>query len=221
MSIIKFIYMKNIYEMKSKEKDLSIQSLLLKYSSIINIDISELNFMYKGKILILNNNKKVNELKDNNNIIILVYNLKIKKNKNNKELKEIICPECHNLAIINNHNNKISLNCLVNNHKFIDISINCFNDSQYINESLNNCQKCGNNKCYYNKFYICSNNKYICPLCLKHNNIKYKILDCEYKFIFCINHNLNYTSYCNTCNKNLCEKCEEEHKKHKKKCLKR
>ena len=210
MSKIKFIYMKNIYEIECKEKDLSILNLLSKYSSIINIHFNQLFFLYKGKKL--NNMKKVNEIKDNN-IIILVYNLKMKK-INNKELKEIICPECNNLAIINSNNNKISLDCLKNNHKLLDISLNCFNDSQYIDESLINCQKCENNKCYYNKFYICSNNKYICPLCLKENN-EYKILDYEYRFNYCINHSLNYISYCNTCNINLCNKCEEEHKGHK------
>ena len=105
--------MKNIYEIECKEKDLSIFNLLYKYSSIINIHFNQLFFLYKGKNLILNNMKKVNELKDNN-IIILVYNLKIKK-INNKELKEKICPECNNIAIINSNNNKISLDCLKNN----------------------------------------------------------------------------------------------------------
>ena len=212
MSNIKFIYMKNIYEIKYNEKDLSIKNLLLKYSSIIDININELLFLYKGNNLALNNKKKINELKDNN-IIILVYNLKIKKNNNYNELKEIICPECHNLAIINSNNNKISLNCLANNHKYIDISIKCFNDIQYIDESLINCQICKNNKCYYNRFYINSNNKYFCPLCLSKN--KDKIIDYDYRFNYCINHNLNYILYCNTCNINLCKSCEEKHKKHK------
>ena len=79
----------------------------------------------------------------------------------------LICPECNNLSIINNNNNNISLKCLKNNHIFTDISLKCFNDIQYIDESLINCQKYGNNKCYYNKFYICS--KYTCPLCLGNN----------------------------------------------------
>ena len=214
MPKIKFIYMKNISEIEYKEKDLSIQNLLIKYSSIIDKHFNELFFFYKGKKLILNKNKKVNELKDKN-IIIFVYNWKIKKNNNNKEFEEIICPECNNLAIINTNNNKISFNCLKNNHKFIDISLNYFKDIQYIDESLIYCQKCGNNKCYYNKFYICSNNKNICPLCLNKNNNEYNILDYEYRFNYCINHSLNYKSFCHTCNINLCEKCEEEHMVHK------
>ena len=97
------------------------------------------------------------------------------------------------------------MNCLKNHHQLIDISLNCFNEIKYIDESLINCQKCENNKCYYNNFYICSNNQYICPLYLKDN---------EYRFNYCINHSLNYISYCNNCNSNLCEKCEEEHKNH-------
>ena len=210
--------MKNIYEIKNYTNDLSILDLLSKYSAIINIHFNELIFLYKGKNLILNNIKKLNELKDNN-ILIFVYKLKINRNnKNNKELKDIICPECNNLAIIENNNNKISLNCLKNKHKYIDISLNCFNDIQYIDESLINCQKCENNKSYYNNFYICSNNQYICPLCLKENNKE--VLDYEYRFKYCIYHSLNYISYCYTCNMNLCVKCEEEHKNHRIKSFK-
>ena len=214
MSAIKFIYMKNIYEIQCKQKDLSIQYLLNSYSSIINIDINELFFLYKGNNLMLNKNKKINDFKDNN-IIIFVNRLKIIKNNNNKELKDIKCPECNNLAIINSNNNKISLNCLEKNHKFIDLSINYFNEIEHIDESLINCQKCENNKCYYNNFYICSNNKYICPICLNNNNDEYKILDYKYRFNYCINHGLNYISYCFNCNVNLCTKCEEKHKIHK------
>ena len=100
MSEIKFIYMKNIYEIKNNKNDISILDLLSQYSSIININLNELLFLYKGKNLILNKIKKVNELKDNN-IIILVFKLKMNKKKiNNREIKDIICPECNNLAII-------------------------------------------------------------------------------------------------------------------------
>ena len=94
---IKFIYMKNIYEIKYNKNDLSINNLLFKYSSIINIHINQLYFSYKGKNI--HKIKKINEL---NIITIFVYNIKIKKCENkNKEIKDIICPECKNLAIIN------------------------------------------------------------------------------------------------------------------------
>ena len=206
MSKIKFIYMKNIYEIKYNKNDLTINNLLFKYSSLINIPNDQLYFLYKSKNI--NNIKNISELND---ITIFVYNIKMKKNKNNEELTDIICPKCKNLAIINNNNDKLSINCL-NNHKFIDLTINSFYENQYIDESLINCNKCGNNKCCYNKFYIDSNNKYICPLCSKGNN---NIIDYEYRFNICINHNKKYISYCNNCNINICEKCEEKHKKHK------
>ena len=96
MPKIKFIYMKNIYEIKYNKNESSINNLLYKYSSIINIDIKQLYFFYKGKNI--NNIEKIDDLND---IKILVYNKKINKNKNNEDLKDIICPECKNLAIIN------------------------------------------------------------------------------------------------------------------------
>ena len=74
MSKIKFIYMKNIYEMKYNNNDLSINNLLSKYSLIININIDQLYFLYKGKKI--NTIKNTKEL---NYITIFVYNIKIKK----------------------------------------------------------------------------------------------------------------------------------------------
>ena len=209
---IKFIYMRNLYEIKYNKNDISLNDLFIKYASIINIKLTQLRFFYKGKNIILNSKKKLKELKDSN-IIIFVYNIKIKKNKNtnNEDLKDIICPECKNLAIINNNTDKFSLNCH-NNHKYMDLTINWFYKSQYINESLINCNKCGNNKSYYNVFYIDSNNKYFCPLCSEGNN---NIVDYEYRFKICINHKKQYVSYCKTCNINLCEECENKHKKHR------
>jgi hypothetical protein len=154
--------------------------------------------------------KILNELKDNKKIIN-VFNLAFKKNKKNEESKDIICPECNNLAIINNNNDKITINCLTNNHKFIDLKINWFNESQYIDESSINCDKCGNNKIFFDKFYICSDNTFICPLCKNNNS---KCIDLEERYMKCINHNINFISYCYSCKINLCEKCEEDHRMH-------
>ena len=78
MSKIKFIYMKNIYEIKYNKNELSINNMLFKYSSIININIDQFYFLYKGKNI--KNIKKIDELND---ITIKVYNIKINKNKNN------------------------------------------------------------------------------------------------------------------------------------------
>ncbi len=77
MEVVKFIYMKNNYEIKLKDNNLAINNLLNKFASIINIEIKQLYFSYKGKYLSLNNNKRINEFNDN--IIIFVFNINIKK----------------------------------------------------------------------------------------------------------------------------------------------
>ena len=75
---LKFIYMKNNYLFNLTKDDLTIKNILNKFASIIGIEIKQLYFIYKGKYVFLNNNKKINELKDNN-LIIFVFNLSIKK----------------------------------------------------------------------------------------------------------------------------------------------
>ena len=100
----------------------------------------------------------------------------------------------------------------MNNHKFTDLTINTFFNSQYIDETSIKCDKCNNNKNY--KFYIDSKGNKFCPLCL----VNYKndiLLDYKYRFIMCTLHHKKYISYCKKCNKNLCIKCEEGHKNHK------
>ena len=62
MSKIKFIYMKNIYEIKYNKNDLTINNLLFKYSSLINIPNEQLYFLYKSKNI--NNIKNIIELND-------------------------------------------------------------------------------------------------------------------------------------------------------------
>ena len=52
MSTIKFIYMKNIYKVELK-KNKSINDILSKYASFINIKLKELTFIYKGKNFIV------------------------------------------------------------------------------------------------------------------------------------------------------------------------
>ena len=143
MENVKFVYMKNIYEIKLTGNDMTINNLLNKFVYVLNIDIRQLYFIYKGKLLFLNNSKKINELNDNN-LIIFVFNLCIKRYNNKKEIKNIICPECKNLSIINNSNDLFSLNNCINNHIFNDLTINLFIESQYFDESKIECDKCHN-----------------------------------------------------------------------------
>ena len=214
MKKVKFIYMHNKYEMKLTQQNLTINNLLNKFVSIINIEINQLYFICKGNYLSLNKHKRINELK-NTNLIIFVFNLNIKIPKNDKELKHIICPECKKLTIINNNNDLYSFKNCIKKHKFNDFTINLFLQSQYIDELKIKCDKCKNNKYYYDKFYILSKDKNLCPLCAEIYKRIYNIIDYDYRFYICNKHNNKYISYCRNCNMNLCYKCENEHKKHK------
>ena len=197
---IEFIYMNNKYIIENDD----INSIFQKYSSLINKDLNELLFFYKGKYLNIGNN-----ILNFKNIIIFVFNKSQKVN--NEKIKDIICPKCKllNSFIINDYINE---NCK-NNHKYT-LSLNSFIDSQKIDESEINCYKCGNNKLYYNDliYFINKKEKYICPLCL--NSDEKDIVDYKFKYYICVKHNRKYESYCKDCKRNLCSICELNHETH-------
>ena len=212
MSTIKFIYMKNIYKVELK-KNKSINDILSKYASFINIKLKELTFIYKGKNLSLNNNIALEGLKDKY-MIIFVFSLnRNTENKKKKITNHIICPQCQDLAFISNLEDKIITKC-INKHIFTDLTLNFFIHSQYIDESKIKCDKCDNYKYYYDKFYLDQNNKKICPLCTLLENSN-EMIDYDFKYTYCNIHKGKLLSYCNNCKHNLCAKCEFEHKKHK------
>ena len=220
MEIIKFIYLNKKYRIKLNEKNITIHTLIIDFISVLNKNVNELYFIYKGKYLSSNDNRKINELKDKN-INIFVFNLNTKKIDNeNKELKHVICPLCQNLSIITNNNDLFSFNTCIYNHKLNDFTINAFIENQYIDESKIKCDICKNNKIYYDKFYIYGIKKYICPLCAEIKKNQYNIIDYNDRFSICNKHKNKYISYCKNCRINLCDICENEHKNHKIKIFK-
>ena len=84
MSIV-FIYMNNRYEIKENNKDLLINNIIIKYSILINQNIENLKFIYKGKVLSRRNKLKI-KVFNNFGIIILVINLNLKKKLKKKYL---------------------------------------------------------------------------------------------------------------------------------------
>ena len=146
---IEFIYMNNKYIIENDD----INSIFQKYSSLINKDLNELLFFYKGKYLNIGSN--ILKFK---NIIIFVFNKNKKEINNNEKIKDIICPECKLLSsfIINDYINEYCRN----NHKYT-LSLNSFIDLQKIDESNINCYKCGNNKLYYNDLIYINKKKNI------------------------------------------------------------
>ena len=84
MKNVRFIYMNNNYEIKVNNENMIINNLLYKYVSILKKEIKQLYFIYKGKYLSLNNNKRMNEI-DDNNLIIFVFDLYFQKHKSNND----------------------------------------------------------------------------------------------------------------------------------------
>ena len=160
MAIIIFIYEKNIFKKIFEDRNELIIKILLEYSSNINKNLNELYFICKGKKLLFKNKEKINIFK-NNIIIINVFNLNTKKES--KKFRQIICPKCKELVIINIDGDKVSVSNCINKHNIKDLSIKDFMKNQYIKELK--CYICKNDKYLYNnKLYICSCNKYICLL---------------------------------------------------------
>ena len=150
---------------------------------------------------------------------ILVNEL-IENNVNDKikESEEIICPICDENNIFRIKDYKISMECK-NNHKYVDLSIKDFINSQKIDISKYKCNICNiNNKSntYGNEMYKCLNcDKLLCPLCKNKHNKKDKIINIEKKNVYCKKHYESFNNYCELCKKNICMRCEKEHDVHK------
>ena len=119
---ITFIYQYNKYKIYNKNIN-TINEALINFLSFVDKRENDLLFLYKGKKI--RNNILLNKL---NNIIISVFNIRIKKKNNECYIK---CPTCQNLSYLNinrNNNNKynISLNNCINNHEYNNLSINEF-----------------------------------------------------------------------------------------------
>ena len=101
MSKIIFFYGRNKSEMKTEntsQNKNSLDKILLQYLSMIDKKKEDVLYLYKGKILDMEN-KDVNDIiKKQKTIRINVINLNTKNVI--KEPNYIICPECHNLQLV-------------------------------------------------------------------------------------------------------------------------
>ena len=212
---IKFIYMNNKYEINENGNTLLIE-ILKKYCRYINNDINDFYFLYKGKKLLIDNKLKIKQIilrRNNNTIIISVFNLR----KYNNRLNNLICPDCGNLSLINFLDDKIIIDCYIKNHKNVYLSVNNLISNQNDYNSKIKCNICMNNEYLYKEqFYICSCEKLICGICYNvHNNNNHNLIKYWSKYSNCITHNKGFTSYCSICGINLCPKCEDNHRSHK------
>ena len=156
------------------------------------------------------NRKKMN--------IIVTNNAQGKSDSKKIISKDIICPECKELSLIDIKNFKINLHECKNNHNINNILLNRFEETQKINLSEIICEICKqNNKgnTHKNEFYICNTcNKNICPLCKSIHDKKHKIINYDDKNFICKKYNEPFNKYCKTCNENICYICENKHKDH-------
>ena len=224
MAEITFVYNGAVTTLQCKIND-KLRNICEKFCIKVQTDINKLIFIYGGDILELElaiNQiiKQINQ--DNNKIKILVYDKNSEfigeKNERIIKSKDIICPKCGELCLINFQDYKIILNNCKNKHENI-ITINEFDRTQNINENLIMCDICNNNnkgKTYNNIFYTCGAcKKNICPLCKDKHNKDHKIIDYDNKNYICNKHNEQYSLYCDLCKENLCLRCDTEHNNHK------
>ena len=221
MSLVKFIYKGSEIIIQCQEID-KMKDIINKFVIKVEKDINNLYFMYNGNIINIELKYKdiINETDKKNNIMkILVEEYNKEKIEKNKVIsKDIICPECKENIFIKIDNYKINLMGCKNRHKFNNILINEFENTQIIDISKIICDECKiNNKSntYKNEMYKCIDcDKNICLLCkTKHEKI-HRIINYEFKNYICNIHNEYYIKYCYECKKSICLKCEQDHKDH-------
>ena len=143
-------------------KDDNIKDICIKFTSKVQEDFNNLIFIYGGESL--NLELKYNQIikqiyKERNKMNILVYNKNstyINKNERIIKSKDIICPKCEQICRIKIIGYKIKINECKNNHEYY-LSLNDFENTQYIDECKIICNNCNNNKSrtFNNQFYIC------------------------------------------------------------------
>ena len=189
------------------QKDDTIIKVLSRYAKKIDKKIEDLYFLYNGDIV--REKKKFKDICGNQEeIVFLVFEYENGKNADIlKQSKNIICPICKEICMINFKDYKITFNNCKNNHRFSNILFNEFEKFQKINESKITCNKCGEKKSETNcnKFYKCFDcNIDLCPIHYQshgNENKNHLIIDYDIKNCFCYKHGQRYIFHCEHCNK--------------------
>ena len=210
---------KTIIQSNKGEK---MKNIFDKFISKIQLDKNSIYFLYSGNIV----NEELNfeelankEDKIRNKMIILVNDSTISNDISSiKKLKNIICPICKENIKLNLEEYKICLSECKNEHEIDKILINKFEETQIIDISKIECEKCkatNKNETYENKFYRCNTCKInICPMCKSSHDKTHKIINYDNKNYICEKHSEAYSLYCKKCKKDICMYCEKEHNNH-------
>ena len=106
---IEFIYQGSTIKVLGKSNEL-MKDIIKRYAIKISKDINDIFFMCNGNKI--NTELKLEEINNKDNEIkILVYDINDKtiENKEIKQNKDIICPECGNICIIDINDYKINV----------------------------------------------------------------------------------------------------------------
>ena len=208
----------------------SIYEICNTFISKSHLKENDVNFVYNGRSIELDNNLSFNQIANNNdkerkkmNILVL-DNEDINNNKIMIRSKNIICPKCgEEIKIEFNENYKINLFGCKNNHRINNILFNNFEKTQMVNLTSIKCGICkekNKHNTYNNKFYKCYEcNMNICPLCKMKHAKEHNIINYDKIHFICNKHNEILVNYCKYCKINICSMCEKEHFEHKKQSI--
>ena len=197
--LVTFIFKNMPVEIQYNEDDL-MKSICQKFADKLNEDINTILFIYDGREINfqLTFNQHAKDIdKKGGKMSILVYSKFLDSNKK-KELKnkDIICPKCGEICLINIEDYKITLYECQNNHKCDNILLDEYENIENINLSKIICDICKSTNIlntFNNEFYKClSCDKNICPLCKANHSNNHDIINYNQINYICKNHNEKY-----------------------------
>ena len=215
--ILNFFYNGEITKIQC-ERNEYMKDIFKRYAIKINKDIKDIYFMCNGNKI--SEELKLEEINNKDNEIEILVNDINDENIKNKiileQSKDIICPECGNICLIDIKDYKIILNNCINKHSFQNILLDEYNNLPKNDELNILCDNCNKNrkKIYNNQLYKCCNCKInLCPICKLNHNKEHILIDYELKNYYCNIHGERFILYCKECNINLCDLCQIEHDK--------
>jgi len=206
-----------MFQCKSNEY---MKDIFKRFAIKMQKNLSEIYFLYGGDVVNEDQELSTYLKKEKDKEIVILVNEYDDEDKLLLTLsKDIICPSCKEICILNFKDYKICLDNCKSNHFFESLLFEQFNEFQKIDESkiLCNNNNCENNKkeSFDSKFYKCCNCKInLCPLCKSAHDKTHKFINYEQKNYICNEHGEKNEKYCKDCNQNLCKLCKS-YSKHK------
>ena len=162
MAEVEFSYKENSYIIQSNINEKMIK-ICEKLTSKINKDINTIYFLYNGdkikqELTFIEQANDIDKNRKNMNIFVNDLNTESLISSSIKS-KEIICPKCFENCRINIKDFKINLFGCKNGHQIKNISLDEFEQTQYIDESKIQCDVCkqkNKSEVFDNVFYICN-----------------------------------------------------------------